>query len=157
MAVQGREAGSVVENYFLISINSRIAATEVAESALAGAPENAALLYAKGECLQNLGRIKEAEQAYLKVLKSDSSHAYAANNLATLYMNSGEYLKAAEYYRMAKNAGAAGDWFNRNLERIWKNLVNKGTQMAERKDLLEAARLRNSGRRELLLRIICRF
>ena len=63
----------------------------------------------------------------LKVLELDPSHAYAANNLATLYMNNGDYLKAAKYYRKAKNAGASGDWFDRNLHRIWNNLAKRGT------------------------------
>lgn len=122
----------------LISQKKYAEALEPAESALAASPDHAPLLYAKGECLSNLGRMRQAEQAYLKVLELDPSHAFAANNLATLYMNTDRYLKAAEYYRRARDSGASGDWFDRNLHRIWNNLAIKGTELVKAGDELKA-------------------
>lgn len=122
----------------LISQKKYTEALKVAESALAASPDHAPMLYAKGECLSNLGRMQQAEQAYLKVLELDPSHAFAANNLATLYMNKGRYLKAAEYYRQAQEAGASGDWFDRNLHRIWNNLAIKGTELVNAGEELKA-------------------
>jgi tetratricopeptide (TPR) repeat protein len=114
-------------------------ALKIAESALKNSPENAALLYIKGKYMLKLGREQEAEKAYLEALQKDPSHAYAANNLGTLYMNTGRYLEAAKYYRQAQKAGASGDWFDRNIKRIWNNLTNKGAELANGGDLLEAA------------------
>jgi tetratricopeptide (TPR) repeat protein len=122
----------------LISHKRYPEALVIVKQAITSSPENADLFYAKGECLQNMERIKEAEQAYLKVLELNSSHAFTANNLATLYMNTGQYIKAAEYYRQAKKAGASGDWFDRNLHRIWNNLLKKGSELAQSGDLLVA-------------------
>ncbi|GAI40599.1 unnamed protein product, partial [marine sediment metagenome] len=55
----------------LISEKKYSEALKIAESALANSPENAPLLYAQGECHQNLGHIQEAEQAYLKATEVD--------------------------------------------------------------------------------------
>lgn len=122
----------------LISEKKYAEALRMAESALTNSPDHAQLLYAKGECLSNLGHEEQAEKAYLKVLELDSSHAFAANNLGSLYMNGGQYLKAAKYYRQAQKAGASGEWFDRNIERIWKNLINKSVELSKAGDLLKA-------------------
>jgi len=124
----------------LISQKKFLEALSLADRALYESPQNAELLYAKGECHQNLEQIQDAEQAYLKTIKEKPSHAFAANNLATLYMNRGDYLKAAEYYRIAQESGATGDWFERNIHRIWNNLLRKGTELAKEDKILDASK-----------------
>ncbi|MCH7910860.1 MAG: tetratricopeptide repeat protein [Candidatus Hydrogenedentes bacterium] len=68
---------------------------------LAWMPENADAWADLGVVESTLGRPEQAIEAYKRALQEDASHATAALNLALLYQNSGDPIRAGEYLTIA--------------------------------------------------------
>lgn len=54
-----------------------------------------------GVCLVHIGKTADAIAAYLRVLELTPTHTQAAHNLAALYLNQGDHLHAAQYFKIA--------------------------------------------------------
>ena len=79
------------------------------ERAEALSPDDAVLLNDKGLLLEQLGRLKDAEDCYLKALAVNFKCLPATSNLAYLYKGQGKYDLAAEYFSKRVQYGLARD------------------------------------------------
>jgi|GEM_PF-18899 len=77
------------------------AALKTVETALESLPESSALLFLRGNLLDNLGRSQEAIDAYVGLLKVMPSHLAALNNLGNLLFAAGNKEMAKTLYKAA--------------------------------------------------------
>jgi glutamate/tyrosine decarboxylase-like PLP-dependent enzyme len=71
------------------------------EKQLTSRPDSVALLFQRGNLLQQMGRSLEARNAYKELLDLDPSHVGAMNNLATLLVAAGNEMEARRLYTEA--------------------------------------------------------
>ncbi|MBT3432277.1 MAG: tetratricopeptide repeat protein [Nitrospinaceae bacterium] len=69
------------------------------------------------------GRLREAEQAYLQVIRINPSDSMAHNNLANIYWKWKNYSKALAYYRKALKLNPNNKHARNNLKSSLKNLA----------------------------------
>ncbi|MFQ5472732.1 MAG: tetratricopeptide repeat protein, partial [Dehalococcoidia bacterium] len=110
---------------------------------IANNPTNAEAFYVKGQCLDGLGRRDEAMAAWLEALRHNPTHGRSAHDLACEYVDRGDYVKAAEYFAIARQGGAClvePATFRQNVESTKNALIHLGREAEDRGDRREVLR-----------------
>lgn len=101
----------------------------MADSELQRSPDCLAAMYAKAQSCLNLGDAPQAERLWKTIIERDPAQWQAANNLGSTYLNRGDYLNAAGYYKTALELRETDQLIMENLAQIRGALVSTGRQL----------------------------
>ena len=113
-------------------------ALQAAEETLRREPDSAEALYIKALSLYHRGDAAQAERVWEEVLARDPSHWLAANNLGSVCLNRGEYLKSARYYKIASELRETDETIMENLGQVLGALSTTGRKYELRGNHAEA-------------------
>jgi len=77
-----------------------------------------------GVAYVNLGKLDEAETAYLQAIAKDPSSSQAYNNLANIYRDKSDFIKAEQNYKTAIKLDPQNSKTYINLAFMYNNLMN---------------------------------